>query len=461
MTVVEFEAAKKRAKRNARASATGTFERGDHVEIAGRLVSTLRETSPTVYADGKMYAYSDDCGIFEAVDPARMSRIVQSFAGSPVGEKGKTLALKASDVHGAIKLAGDQAAEPEFFASAHRGIAFADGFVEVTHENIIKREHSPDHRARFVYGFEYVETAAPTRLLEFFVQVFRGDDDRAEKIRLVQEYLGISLLGLATSYQRALVFLGDGANGKGVLQSVAERCFPPGSVASVPPQDAGQEYRRAMLAGKLLNVVSELPEADIMDSESWKTLVAGDTMTGREIRQSPFTFKPLAGHVYSANRLPGTTDQSHGFWRRLIVITFGRIFEESEQNPRLADELVTEQPAIVSWFLAGAQRALAQGGFTVPASSAAAKERWQMAADQVRAFVSDSCTRLPLDAATYDWTPARQLYRAYRVWAVENGHRPVNANKFSERMKLLGLEVRHDRTGNRYPVRLEREETDE
>ncbi len=35
-----------------------------------------------------------------------------------------------------------------------------------------------------------------------------------------------------------------------------------------------------MLAGKLLNIVSELPEADILDSESWKSIVAGDTTTG-------------------------------------------------------------------------------------------------------------------------------------------------------------------------------------
>lgn len=435
------------------------FERGDHVELAERLVSKLRAEATLVFTDGAFYQYNTETGIFGAIAHARLSQIVQRFAGIGVkGEKKpRPLRLKAHDIQGAIKLAADRITEEGFFANARPGVAFADSFVEVTSERIVQHEHSPEHRARFGYAFAFVPRAEPQALLRFLDEVFHYDDDRAAKVALVQEYLGISLLGLATRYQRVIVNVGDGANGKGVLSAIAEGCFPPGSVSAIPPQDVGQEYRRAALAGKLLNVVSELPEADILDSESWKSVVAGDSMTARAIRQAPFTFRPIAGHVYSANRLPGTTDQTHGFWRRLLVLTFDRIFAEHEQNPRLAEQILEhERPAIVGWMLSGAQRALAKSALTVPPSAASAKDRWRALSDQVRAFVEDWTEALPLDSATYEWTQAEQLYRSYRAWAEQNGHRPVASRTFGERMRLIGLGSKRTNHGAVYPVRITR-----
>src|SRR5690606_6015185 len=150
----------------------------------------------------------------------------------------------------------------------------SDCFVEVTAESIVQREHSEEHRARFAYPFHYRPGKEPSRLIRFFGEVFRDDEDRDQKIALVQEYVGTCLLGSATKYQKVVTLVGDGANGKGVLGSIIERVMPPGSVCSIPPQDLGQEYRRALHAAKLLNIVAELPEADILDSESWKAVVA-------------------------------------------------------------------------------------------------------------------------------------------------------------------------------------------
>jgi P4 family phage/plasmid primase-like protien len=437
------------------------LERGDHVELGERLVMHLRAKSPTVFTDGRFYRYAPERGVFELVSPAELSQIVQGFAGAKIRGAKRPLAIRASDVGGGIKLGSDQASEPDFFEEAPRGVAFVGCFVEVMPDKIVQHEHSPKHRARFAYPFGFQPDARPDRLLGFFAEVFRGDADADQKVALFQEYVGASMLGLATKFQRVIVKIGAGSNGKGVLAKIAEGCMPPGSVCAIPPQDMGQEYRRALLAGKLLNVVSELPEAEILDSESWKAIVAGDTTTGREIRQAPFSFRPIAGHLYSANRLPGTTDQSHGFWRRILVMAFLRIFAEHEQNPNLADEIIAaESPAIVSWLLRGAQRLLAQGQYTVPQSARVALEKWRTQADQVRAFVDAWCTPLPDGAPRTSGTPAEQLYRAYRSWAAENGHKSLASNTFGERMRLLGLESKSDGMTRRHPVSLTRRNDD-
>lgn len=435
------------------------FMRGDHVELAERLVSDMRSKGAFVFTENMFVRY-DSSGIFVPVTPHEVHRHVMTYAGLPVkpdSDRPRQLKLSHGAVVGVEGLARALAADPTFFEAARHGVAFADCFVEVSASGITQRPHSEDHRARFAYDFRFLPTEQPEGLLAFFESCFRDDEpaDRAAKIALYQEFVGVSMLGFATRYQRALVQVGDGANGKSVASSIIESCMPTGSVCSIPPQDFGQEYRRAMLAGKLLNIVSELPEADIMDSESWKAIVSGDSISARPIRQEPFNFRPVAGHIYSANRLPGTTDHTGGFWRRMMVVQFNRVFAQAEQDSAIAERIIAaERPAIVAWALAGAQRLLANGQYTMPPSAAESLASWKRASDQVLAFVEERCARLPLDAPTSTWFPSAKLYDNYKAWASDNGHRAMASNKFAERMKLLDLGVRKGMHGNMYPVRL-------
>ena len=440
----------------AKAKRRKPFERGDHVELAVRLVSILRDDAPTVFTDGQLWQYDDAAHIFKSVDSARVSQILQDFAGITINSgKPHPLRLKAADVSGATQLAHHRVTEPDFFLQAPRGIVFGNGFVQVTTEGIELKGHSPDHRARFAYPFAFDRDARPQRFLRYLDEVFRDDEDRADKIKLVQDYGGTALLGLSTRYQQALVLKGDGDNGKSVLCMIIEAAMPPGSTCSIPPQDFAQEYRRAMLAGKLLNVVSELPESEILESEAFKDIVAGDSTTGRHIRQAPFTFRATAGHVFSANRLPGTVDQSHAFWRRFLVLTFNRIFTEHEKDRTLARHIVDhELGAVVSWLLIGGHRVELLKHYTLPASHLAALESWKHHADQIRVFIDDRCDRLPPETESCDWERADPLYRRYRNWASDNGHKALSSISFAERMRILGLPRKHTRSGNVYPVRL-------
>lgn len=370
------------------------------------------------------------------------------------GREPKPLKVNASLASGVITVAQDQLYQENYFADAPVGLTFANGFLTVTEGEAKLVGHSPAHKARFRYPFDYNQEAMPNRFLQFLAQVFRDDTDAADKIKLLQEYVGASMFGLSTKYQRMLILLGQGSNGKSVFQQIAESAMPAGSVCTIAPP-FGQEYRRAMLAGKLLNIVSELPAADILDSENFKAIVAGDPITARQIFKEPFTFRPIAGHLCSANRLPvSTDDQSHGFWRRMIVLGFNRSFGPSEQNPILAYELIREElSAIVSWFISGAQRVQLQKGYTIPESHQAALDQWRHDADPVRSFVEQKCDRVPAGIEAPMMT-SRLIYAAYRRWCLDNGHRPLAINRFGQRMSDLGIGPEHKMTGSYYPVGL-------
>lgn len=433
------------------------FKRGDHVELAERLLMKLRLDGPIVYTEGQLWQYSNARHIYAPVEDAYLSRIVQEFADSTVrcGQKRRPLRIRSSDISGAIGCANARVADPTFFELAPPGLVFANGFVQVTSQAIQIKDNSSEHRARFSYPFAFDVSSTPTRFLRFLGEAFRDDEDASSKIALLQEFVGTAMLGLCTRYQKALALLGDGSNGKGVFFTVVEAAMPSGSVAAIPPQDLGQEFRRAMLACKLLNVVSELPETEIVDSESLKAVIAGDTITGRKIRQSPFSFRPVAGHLLAANRLPGTPDQSPGFWRRFLLVKFNRVFTESEQDPHLAEDIVRgELPEIVSWFLAGAQRVLMLDRYTLPKTSVEALADWKRLANQVLAFVEEVCDPLaPSDQDSLGTVPAT-VYARYRRWANANGHRPLAQNAFGERMRQLGHPARHKNKCRLYRLRL-------
>jgi P4 family phage/plasmid primase-like protien len=433
-------------------SSTRSFKRGDHVELGAALNKSLRASGPVVFAEGDTYRYDAAAGVWKKVDVADQSRTVQRFAGIPSGKMRTPLELRASDVSGALKLAHDQIAQADFFMNSPPGLVFANGYVRVSADGISREANSPDHRARHAFSFDFDDGAPPGKFLRFLDALFRDDADRDEKSACLQEFAGASLLGIATQFQRCVVNIGGGENGKSKLADILNGVMPDGSVEAIPPQEWSNEYRRAMLAGKRLNVVAELPESDIIASEAFKAIIAGDPILGRQIYQPPFTFRPTAGHLFAANKLPGTNDQTDGFWRRLVVLRFNRSFKDDpNRNPRIAEEILAEErPAIAAWMLAGALRLVRAGDYTLPASHHEELRRWRLQADQVSQFLAERTE--PDEGEDARGTAAATLYRTYQTWTYVNGHRAISSTKFGMRMKDLGKEAVHTRGGNVYPV---------
>jgi putative DNA primase/helicase len=428
------------------------FVRGDHVELGAALLSKLRARGEVVFAEGRLYQFDPPQGLFVPINAAEESRIVQGFAGAAIEASGKPLKVDASDVRGAATLAHDSASDPDFFATAASGLAFANGFVRVSADRITLEPHRAAHRARVGLPFDFIENAPTSFWSKFVGDLFAGDDDADAKANCLQEFAGAALLGIATRFQIALILLGEGANGKSEFIKATMASMPEGSCVAIPPQDWGQEYRRALLANKRLNIVSELPEADILSSEAFKAVISGDAITGRHIREAPFTFTPIAAHLFASNRLPGTTDHSDGFWRRPVVLRFNRVFKGADAVPDIAAKIVAaERPGIVRWMLEGARRLLAAGRYTVPASSATEIAEWRRNADPVALFLAE-CARDHLVAS--EGVTAALLYLHFRTWAERNGHRAMSSTKFGMRMRSLGKGSVHTKSGKRYPVAL-------
>lgn len=428
------------------------FNRGDHVEAAIRLLGDLRAVTgePPRFAEGKMRRYSPVSGIWEEVAEAEAHRTIMTYAGLSIGDK-KILNLKRSDVKGVNQCVADLASTPEFFHGATQGLAFSNGFVAVENKRVEFRAHSPKHLAVVRVPFPYNPNTKTPQWLSFLESCFRDEEDCAERILLLQEFWGACLVGIATQYQRCLVLVGEGGNGKSVCLSVFYALFPPALRVAIRPQDFGREYTRARLAGARVNIVGDAPPADIADSGAFKTIVTGDTINARDPYGRVFMLHPVAGHVFACNALPGTNDFSKGFKDRFFIMTWNRRFRDTaEQVIDLEKVIIREElPGVAAWAVAGALRLLETGHYTKAKSCDLALAEWQHDTDAVAAFVTDHVEK----DATASLTPM-QLYDTFAQWAQARGHKTMSAPAFWKRLRTNSIVADHTRDGSRYAVRL-------
>lgn len=436
-----------------------TWAVGDHVDLAGQLLLELESDGQVVHTGGAFWRYVVTTGIWEMLEFSELSKVVQAFSGEPVLDaKGKSrpMKLRASDIKGAVEVAGDQRhTDDSWFNDIPAGLAFANGFLRVTAAGTALEPFDQNARARHAYPFPYDERADAREWLRFLAGLFAQDDDAAEKVSFIQEFFGASLLGLAPKFQRALFATGGGRNGKSTLFAIVRSLFPPATVSEVAPHALRNDYSRASLAGKLLNIVAETATRELLDTESFKALVTGDPMQARHPYGRPFTLWPRAGHAYAPQELPDVADTSDGFWRRPVVIEFRRRFTDADDDKGIAERLITTcKPAIIAWLVEGAHRLLERRAYTLPASHDVALKGWRMGSNNVALFASERSTPA-LGGPSQDWTLSSTLYDAYRTWATASGYRGVVAHRtFGMRLNALGIESRHIERGRVFALRL-------
>jgi putative DNA primase/helicase len=437
------------------------FQLGSHVEIAQRAVDDLMDKkaeAALVFDRTQLWKYNHVLGLWRTLEQHVVQRHVSTYDGEFVvsgndrqgNPRLRPLKVSTGMTEAVYDMVCIQKANSGFFNDQKEGLTFRNGFVTVDENGVNVDPFSSEQRATVGLPFDYVPNAVPVRFVQMLKDCFRDDSDQYEKILCLRQFIGICLQGKATQYQKGCVLTGDGSNGKSSFQEIVQHLFKgaKGMVTAVPPQDMDNEYRRAMLANSRLNVVNELPEADILNSEACKAIISGDLIVARHIREAPFEYRPRCGQLYSANSLPGVRDMSRGFWRRWIIVEWNRVFSDTEANRNIVFDCLKELPAIASWALDSTVEVIRNGHYVTPESSQRALEDWRRHSDQVAAFVDDKTYECERGTASSD------LYGAYCQWAAKNGHRALSSTNFGKRLLKLGVIKKKKSDANYYLVGL-------
>lgn len=460
---LEEKAATKRQA--SKAADVPVFDIGDHAEIARKLRTRLGgEDTPLAFDFGDVRRYAPDNGLWELYPNSKLSSIIQSWSGAVVMEdEDRIRELKINNVTTPIEmlkhLVDDGEFGRDFFESAPYSVAFDDCVLVVEGDQVVVREHAPEHGAKMGMDFAWDPDSPHDLLDEYFEGVFYSDQDALEKVAILQEFAGACLMGMATRYGKAFLLYdsdGRGGTGKSQFLDVMKGMYPDpkNQICDIPPQDLGDDYKGAVLAGKRVNIVKETPSSDFLTEAGLKAMVHGERVTRRPIRSAPISFLPEAGHIFNANTLPSAPGSTGAFWDRWVVVEFTRRFRETDDDvPAIGKAIASKElPGIVAWAVEGARRLLKQGRYTMPASSADALDAWQRQARPVQVFLEENFVEMGDIETPRRWTPASELYREYKSWVRENGFGQLSRTNFGTRVKQLGYDYRRLSDGGYYRV---------
>jgi P4 family phage/plasmid primase-like protien len=395
---------------------------------------------------GQFRRYCGDKGIWETLNRSALYRLISTVDGSPCyhgsNAQGQPRITRLSLSH---KAATNILSVVEMMNCHREGVmgsggrVFANGYARPTALGVELVEPHRELYATEAYDFDF-DPYAETPLFDSFLETIMASADSEDRITLIWQMIGCSLLGMGTTFEKALILVGEGANGKSALLNVWRGLFDKSRVTSILPQDMENEYRVAMLADSLLNVVNEAPTKNMKDTAAVKAVISGEPIVGRQIRQSPFVVVSQALQVFACNGLPGFNDMSEGFDRRWIVLRMDAYIPEGQRNPNIHwDILRSERKAIICKAILAVVEVLANLQFTEPQSSNANKSVWRSFNDPVKLFLDDTCTFLSADAPSADCCAPNALYSFYRTWCKSNGYEAWTSHAFFARVVANGV----------------------
>jgi len=193
-------------------------------------------------------------------------------------------AKRNSDYGGIANLVYQSVLDEEFFTSAAPGICTVKGFWKVAGSDVVLVPHSKENRARFQLKVEPDFTSEPSLFLSVLDEAFFDLEDESQgedQKRLVRQMFGAAIFGVQQNLQRAVFLYGASGSGKSVVLRVLEALFDPQDVTVVSPHELDQDYKKATLSHKRLNIVPELEPDKPIPSAAFKAALGEDRLNAR------------------------------------------------------------------------------------------------------------------------------------------------------------------------------------
>ena len=319
-------------------------------------------------------------------------------------------------------------ASPDVFDSYMEYLNCQNGIVNLRTGELLPHD-SNFLMTKICYAEYDVSASEPKQWLQFLDDVTSGNKELQDYI---QRSLGYSLTG-STREQCAYFLYGMGNNGKSTfLDTVADVLG--GYAANTQPEtimmkkwsDGGALSDIARLKSARF-VTSEEPTEGVRLNEGLlKQLTGGSKVTCRFLYGDEFEYTPEFKIWIATNHKPVIRGTDIGIWRRIKLIPFEVNIPADKVDKNLKYKLRKEFPQILRWIVDGCRKWM-QDGITEPSCVMSAVREYKQEMDLLAGFI-EQC--IEIDYNCKDKVPARDLFRAYSIWAKENNEYEMSSKKF-------------------------------
>lgn len=220
---------------------------------------------------------------------------------------------------------------------------------------------SKENHVLYQLDYDYNPDAKCPLWIKFINQMLPN-----KKVQMVvQEILALPYVDRRQAkIEKMFLFCGKGANGKSVIYDIMNDILGQQNVQtfdlSVLVNGDDSKWNIDAINHSMLNYCSEIDKKTICSSRI-KSLISGEGITACQKGQKPYTARDMPFIIGNVNELPHTTDNTYGFFRRIMVIPFSITIPKGKEDLRLHDKLKEELPGILNWILEGRQRLVKNG----------------------------------------------------------------------------------------------------
>jgi putative DNA primase/helicase len=396
--------------------------------IIGRAAEEFynRQSGNIIYYNKKFWRYAS--GVWSKIDDQHIKTEVQQMIGADLSKKAiiEDVAFQVSNL--AFKNTDFQFNPNPWLLNFKNGILHAK-----TGEWI---EHDRKYFQNIQMDFEYSPEAKCEQWVKFLVSLGL---EQSTYFRL-QEWAGYCLVPV-TLLETCLYLKGEGSNGKGVFLETISGMLG-GAVSNLEMGELFDKFKVSEINGKLANICTDIETSKVLDAR-FKKLVSGEPQAAEEKYKDPFTFRPFAKFLFSANDFLPTKDRSYGFFRRFDIVEFNKTFKGTEKDKGLKRKLVEELPGVFLWSFIGLKR-LMQNDWNMTTSKEMEKvlEDFQESTNPLKQFLDDACE------TGQDYSVNADTFRKeYFAWCEERNYQMLSENKIGREMKRLGHPNKRTRIG--------------
>jgi P4 family phage/plasmid primase-like protien len=219
--------------------------------------------------------------------------------------------------------------------------------------------HSPDFLSTIQLPIKYDNNARCPAIIRFLGQVLRPHD-----IFTFIQFCGYCLFPSA-KYEKALILIGEGDNGKGTLLKLLEAFLGLINISHASLKELSDDkFAASNLNHKLANICADIEHGQIHETSFFKRLVSGDSIRAQEKHQPAFDFANYAKLIFSSNYFPNSKDDSYAWLKRIIPIFCPNTFDENK-DVFLLEKLTTEEElaGLLNLALIGLSQLIKDGTF--------------------------------------------------------------------------------------------------
>ncbi len=369
-----------------------------------------------VTSTGKIYLYTD--GVYEPIDRS----VIAKHCRNRLNKYARTNRVAEVMAH----ISDMTYVEADALNNYPHLINLKNGMLDWESGELI--DHAPDYLSTMRIPVEYHVNADQEPVRDLLSQ-WVGDGD----VPTLQEYVGYCLLP-DTRYEKALMLTGSGANGKSCFIDWVGYLIGENNTSQVTLQElSAHKFKRAQIFGKLLNTFADLDSQSLASASYFKVVVSGDRMEAERKGRDPFSFRPFAKLIYSANDIPTSPDNTYAYFRRWIIVDFPNMFTKgTNADEDLMAKLTTDAmlSGLFSFALDGLRRLRDKRCFTISKSAEGRLSDYQKANDPVSSFLDECC-----GTVIGSKVKRQDLFQEFISYCREQEYKAVNNRQFYNRIR--------------------------